>query len=66
MAKFLLEVLHLARRHTAGNKQPMLVVSTMHLILPFCIEPCPLELLGLTVLARRVPVAQAECGRNEG
>ena len=64
MAKFLLEVLHLAQQHMADNKQPMLVLSTVHFILPFCIEPCQVEFLGLTVHARRVPVA--ECGLNEG
>ena len=55
-----LEELKLSQRHTADNKQLMLLVSIMYWILPLCIEPCSVELLEVTLLVRRVPVA--ECG----
>ena len=51
----LLGALELPQQHTEDNKQLMLLLPTMHWILPFCIEPCSVNLLGLTVLARRVP-----------
>ena len=56
-----LEVLQLPQQHTADNKQLTLVIATMHLILLFYIEPSSMELLALTVLARRVPVAECGC-----
>ena len=55
------EASELLQQNTADNKQLMLLVPTMHLMLPFCIEPYSVELLGLTVLGRWFPVAEFGC-----
>ena len=55
------EALELLQQNTAGNKQLKLLVPTMHLMLPFCIEPCSVELPGLTVVWRCFPVAEFGC-----
>ena len=60
------EALELLQQNTADNKQLLLLVSTMHFMLPFCIEPCSVELLGLTVLARCFSVAEFGCDADLG
>ena len=57
----LFEVLSPPLQQTADNKKPMFPAPTVHCSLPFCIELCSVELLGLVVFLKH----RSEHGQHE-